>query len=69
MHVSAMSCPTTRRYPRTLAEAFPDVRAAALERPAAVSRLDRYAGIALAVLIGICTALLFAWAAMEGYPQ
>lgn len=25
---------TTRRYPRTLAEAFPDVRAPAIERPA-----------------------------------
>lgn len=26
-----MSWPTTRRYPRTLAEAFPDVRAPAIE--------------------------------------
>lgn len=26
--------PTTRRHPRTLAEAFPDERAASIERPA-----------------------------------
>lgn len=27
-----MSFPTTRRYPRTMAEAFPDVRAQCIER-------------------------------------
>lgn len=36
--------PTARRFPRTLAEAFPDVRAGAIEihtRPALWSRLAR----------------------------
>lgn len=38
-------CPTTRRYPRSTAEAFPDVRAAAVEvhrRPGLVERLINY---------------------------
>lgn len=38
-------CPTTRTYPRSMAEAFPDVRAAAVEvhrRPGLVERLINY---------------------------
>lgn len=50
---------TTRRFPRTLAEAFPAERACAIERPPPrVPRLDRYAGIALAVLIGVSLTLV-----------
>lgn len=51
-----MSTPTTRRYPRTLAEAFPhDARHAyAVERS---SRFDQVSGVLLAVAIGIGLAL------------
>jgi hypothetical protein len=54
---------TTRRHPRTLAEAFPDERACAVDayvQPA----FDRWAGVALAVMLGISAAVLLVhWAA------
>lgn len=48
------------RYPRTLAEAFPDERAQCIEGPLPVSRFDRIAGYVLAVSIGIALALVIA---------
>ncbi|MCX8003681.1 MAG: hypothetical protein N2688_01805 [Burkholderiaceae bacterium] len=55
-----MSCPTTRRYPRTLAEAFPAERACALERPAPRRWLDR--AWAAAGWIGLTAiGVLLAW--------
>lgn len=56
-----MTCPTTRRYPRTLAEAFPDVRAPAIERPRPIPRFDRIAGVALAIVLGVFVGALLAW--------
>lgn len=52
-----MSWPTTRRYPRTLAEAFPDERATwhdGWQRPVT----HNWAGRALAIAIGISLALV-----------
>jgi hypothetical protein len=49
----------TRKYPRTLNEAFPNTAdyACAVERPA-----ESYAGVLLAVAIGVgLAALLVAW--------
>ena len=37
---------TTRRYPRSLAEAFPDCRAACIERPARTHAIDRHTNAA-----------------------
>lgn len=51
--------PTTRRYARTLAEAFPCERAAAIEHHR-VSRSDRVLGVLLAVAIGVALAVLLA---------
>lgn len=58
-----MSTPTTRRYPRSLAEAFPDVRAYAIEHT--TRHRSTLADIALAVVIGaaLATALVYGWAA------
>jgi hypothetical protein len=52
-----MTCPTTRRHPRSLAEAFPDARACAVEHYRA-PRADRWAGFALAVAIGVALAFV-----------
>ena len=50
---------TTRRYPRSLAEAFPDCRAACIERPARTHAIDRATNtaalIALALLVLLIT--------------
>ena len=56
-----MSWPTVRRYPRTLAEAFPDIRAHCIEVPA--QPRTRIGDIALAVAIGLAlaTALVYGW--------
>ena len=56
-----MSYPTSRRYARTLAEAFPDVRACAVERYHA-PRWHRPAGVLLAISIAVSLAVvLIAW--------
>ncbi len=52
--------PTTRRYPRTLAEAFPCDRAACVERYPHVTTRDYLLGCALAIVIGVTLALLIA---------
>lgn len=57
-------CPTVRRFSRTMAEAFPDVRAPAVERPRRWPRIDAYTvahvvvciagiGLVLALLTGV----------------
>lgn len=55
--------PTTRRYPRTLAEAFPCERASAIEAYTTHVRLwEAMAGVLLAVAIGAGLALwLVVW--------
>lgn len=50
--------PTTRRHPRSLAEAFPDERACAIERPAP-RRFDPVPWVAAVGLVGFLV-LLFA---------
>lgn len=56
-----MSYPTSRRYARTLAEAFPDERAHCVEHYRA-PRWHRPAGVLLAISIGVAGALaLVAW--------
>lgn len=45
--------PTTRRHPRTLAEAWPREHAAPIEHYRARPRLERVAGALLAVAIGL----------------
>jgi hypothetical protein len=51
--------PTTRRHPRTLAEAFPRTTAYACAVTVhRVSRIERLAGYALAVGIGVGFALV-----------
>ena len=42
---------TTRRYPRSLAEAFPDCRAACIERPARTHAIDRHTNAAALVAL------------------
>lgn len=44
--------PSTRRFARSLSEAFPDVRACAIEMPAGPTRRQRWLGALLAVAIG-----------------
>jgi len=51
-----MTCPTTRRHPRTLAEAFPDVRATCAEGWQRTPD-HRWAARLLAVAVGIALAL------------
>jgi hypothetical protein len=53
-----MSWPTTRRYSRTLAEAFPDVRAASIERPPRGLNFGQAAAVMLAVALGLLGAAL-----------
>jgi hypothetical protein len=54
-----VSYPTSRRYARTLAEAFPDERACAVERYRA-PQWHRPAGVLLAVAIGVALAFVIA---------
>lgn len=60
-----MSAPTTRRYPRTMAEAFPrDPRHAYPVERYRRERFDAVAGILLAIVIGVSLAVVLAsWAA------
>jgi hypothetical protein len=51
--------PTTRRFARSLAEAFPCERACAIEVHR-VSNVHRLAGVLLAIFIGVSVALLLA---------
>ena len=54
-----MNNPTTRRHPRTLAEAFPDERAYAIERPR--RRIgDVVADCIFAVALGLVGAMVLA---------
>lgn len=54
--------PSVRRYPRTLAEAWPRDHARAIEHYPAVPRWERLAGVLLAVATGIAlAAALVAW--------
>jgi len=55
--------PTTRRYPRTLAEAWPREYASPIEHYTSSARMwETVAGIALAVVIGVGLAWwMFAW--------
>jgi hypothetical protein len=48
-----VSWPTTRRHPRSLAEAFPDERACAIEHHRALPVLDWVLGVLLAVAVAI----------------
>lgn len=48
--------PTVRRYPRTLAEAWPCERANAIEYYPSAARWERPAGVLLAIVIGIALA-------------
>lgn len=50
-----MSTPTTRKFPRTLQEAFPQERAYAIERSS--RRMDAVGSVLLAVAIGLGLAL------------
>ena len=53
-----MSAPTTRSFPRTLAQAFPkDPRNAYPVERYRRERFDQVAGVLLAVAIGVCGAL------------
>lgn len=55
-----MICSTTRRHPRTLADAFPDVRATWHE--GWQRRSERMASVLLAIGIGVALALvLVSW--------
>lgn len=55
-------CPTTRRHPRALAEAFPQDHADPIEHYAAEPRWQRLAGVLLACGIGVALAsCLVAW--------
>lgn len=58
-----MSTPTTRRYPRTMAEAFPrDPRHAYPIEAYKQERFDAVASVLLAIAIGVAGAvLLVAW--------
>lgn len=60
---------TTRRYPRSLAEAFPDVRAPAIERPAE-PRIGIAGTLVMAVvLVLLCLGVVHVAAtAMEAMP-
>lgn len=52
---------TTRRYPRSLAEAFPDERAYCIERPRRVYDYT-HAGhrlVAALALVGVCAFIVF----------
>lgn len=56
-----MSTPTTRRYPRSLSEAYPDIRASSIERHRRAPRwLEDAAGVLLAVAIGAFFGILLA---------
>lgn len=58
----AYGCPTTRRYPRSLADAWPREHANPIEHYAAETRWERIAGVLLACGIGIVLAsCLVAW--------
>ena len=52
--------PTSRRHSRALAEAFPAERAQCIEHYA-VPHADRWAGIALAIAIGVSLVLAVLW--------
>lgn len=62
-----MSFPTTRRFPRSLSDAFPDSRAVATEgNPHRVSLTERISDVLLAVAIGVVLAVaLAAWWSAE----
>jgi hypothetical protein len=49
---------TTRRFPRTLHEAFPADHAEAITRYGTTSRVEWWAGVVLAVSIGVVLAVL-----------
>ena len=49
---------TTRRHPRSLAEAFPDCRAACIERPARTHAIDRYTNAAALVALVLLALVL-----------
>lgn len=49
---------TTRRYPRSLAEAFPDCRAACIERPARTHAIDRYTNAAALIALVLLVLLV-----------
>lgn len=52
--------PTTRRYPRNLAEAFPDERAASIEVPRLTTAAARWANKVVAVIaLGLAMAAIF----------
>jgi len=48
--------PTTRRHPRSMAQAFPREHACAIERYRGPSRFSRQLGVALAIAIGLALA-------------
>ena len=60
-----MSTPTTRRHPRSLSDAFPDVRAHCIEGPARydVTRAGHRAVLAVSIVgaIAVVGALLIGW--------
>lgn len=58
-----MSTPTIRRYPRSLAEAFADVRAPAVEIHRPVSNTLRDVLLAVAIGVLIAAALVAWWSA------
>lgn len=54
--------PTTRRFARTLAEAWPGEHANPIEHYRAAPRWERIAGVLLAIAIGVAlAAALVAW--------
>lgn len=56
-----MSTPTTRRYPRSLADAFPDERAAAIERYRAARSWRWSTRVIAALLAGAILAVSLGW--------
>lgn len=56
-----MSAPTCRRYPRSLADAFPDERAVAIEHYRAARSWRWSDRVIAALLVGVILALTLGW--------
>jgi hypothetical protein len=59
--------PTTRRYPRTLWEAFPDMRTPSIERPAPrdVTNAGHRLIVAVGIVVACATVALIATGVMQ----
>lgn len=50
---------TTKRYARSLSEAFPQDHAESIEHYTTSARIEWWAGVALAIALGVTLALFF----------